>query len=271
MGKCKRISRLIYKEADGIITDKEKKYLLKHIEDCKKCREEYMLVTNILRELKEEENKPLPENFKVSLREKLIEYNLNKESSIPFYKQKWVNIAVTCCVALGIISFALSGNLKDAKNIETTEGTSDLAIASDTTNAPANLKMRAFSADTESAQMETPEVFIKDKDGNIKAVALRGTNSIKGENKAATSDYPHPLAREYSEENILEIKDKETFYTDNGKIEGVRVYKIDSQGELKTHIPYTDNSFTLTEENSGCVVELKIKFDNGDGYYSIKI
>ncbi len=276
MRKCSRISRLIYKEADGIITDKEKKYLSKHIESCHKCREEYLLVTGILRELKEEENKPLPENFSTALRQKLIEYNLNKTNTVPFLRTKWVNIAVTCCALLGIMTFALSGNLKDIKNENLTESIPDYVTANDT-NASANLKMRAFPDDMETAKaessaMETPIVSIKDKDGNIKAATLRGTNSIKGNEVSAISDYPHPLSRDYSEENTLKLSGKETFYIDGeGKITGIRIFEINSQDELKTHIPYTDNSFTLTKENSGCIIELKITFNDGEGYYSIKI
>ena len=108
MKKCNKYISLIYKEADGIITDKESAKLENHIKTCKSCQEEYKIIKAVTAEFEEKNYTPLPENFNKELHKKLVEHNLSKPSFIPFYRRLPVNIIATACLALGIAVFAFN-------------------------------------------------------------------------------------------------------------------------------------------------------------------
>jgi len=110
MKKCKKYSLLIYKHIDGIITVKEQKELENHIESCEKCNEEFKLITALKKELSEDTNVPLPDNFNTVLHRKLVEYNMAKPTPVPLHKRLFVNLGATLCLALGITIFAVNYN-----------------------------------------------------------------------------------------------------------------------------------------------------------------
>lgn len=149
MKKCRKIIPLIYKKADGIITEKENEILENHIDSCKNCKEEYKLILMVKEELKNSEYAPLPENFKAALHDKLVNHNLSEPSKIPFYKKIPINIIATACLAIGITIFALNTNVdkinshtgNEAMQSEDSFGNEAITYQDE------NLKMRSLEAE----------------------------------------------------------------------------------------------------------------------------
>lgn len=149
MKKCKKYSLLIYKEIDGIISDKEQKELENHITLCESCNEEYKLIKALKKELSEDSNVPLPDNFKTALHRKLVDHNISKSAPVPFFKRLPVNLAATLCLALGITIFAVNSSITDIKDI--TSGGSEASVSTnqhEITNEPEKINMRMRTADT---------------------------------------------------------------------------------------------------------------------------
>lgn len=129
MKKCRKYLTLIYRELDGIITDKEKIKLAAHIEKCNNCMEEYKIITEIKAEFANEDLKPLPDNFNKVLHKKLVDANLSIEKRTSFSWRVFGNVTATACVALAITLFAVNSvpELEKAKDIEITRIGNDIA------------------------------------------------------------------------------------------------------------------------------------------------
>lgn len=103
-----KISLLIYKKLDNSITEKEEKLLNKYLEENKEFQEEYKLINNISEELKKDIKKELPADFNIKLREKLVNYNLNKDSITKKRRFLPVTTVATLLTAVFLVVFAFN-------------------------------------------------------------------------------------------------------------------------------------------------------------------
>lgn len=120
-------SLLIYKKLDNSITDKEQKLLNKYLEKNQEFQEEYKLINSISEELKNSTKKDLPADFNVKLREKLVNYNLNKDSDSRKRKFFPVTTMATLVTAVFLVVFAFNNTeiLKSNVINENTDVTSE--------------------------------------------------------------------------------------------------------------------------------------------------
>lgn len=110
MKKKDKISQLLFKKADNAITEKELRILNKYLEKNCDLKEECVLIENLRKEFENLKDSPLPENFNIKLREKLVDYNLN---NAPYKNKKnlfKINITATAVLAVFLIAFSLGTN-----------------------------------------------------------------------------------------------------------------------------------------------------------------
>lgn len=115
---CDKYSVLIYKKLDNDITEKELEKLNKHISKCENCKQELKLIETLKSDLRKEKEVELPADFSIRLREKLAEYNLNRE--VPHKKKIWlpVNTIATACVAVCLVVFAFGIKDINTRDVE---------------------------------------------------------------------------------------------------------------------------------------------------------
>jgi len=199
MKKCKKYSLLIYKHIDGIITVKEQKELENHIESCEKCNEEFKLITALKKELSEDTNVPLPDNFNTVLHRKLVEYNMAKPTPVPLHKRLFVNLGATLCLALGITIFAVNYNTADLKNhtnsgSETEFSENQIQVANETEQQ--NMDLRTADVVTYNSALDdsktskksaaSPTADVTNDEQQIKIKSIRPADS---ESVQKTTDY----------------------------------------------------------------------------------
>lgn len=140
---CKTFEENIDAFIDGELKE-EKEAFEKHLSTCDACRRLYEETLEIKALLSNLEPLDLPEDFEVSLHEKLIE-----SKAIPFYQKPMVKKIgfLSSVAAIGVIAF-MSGLMVD-KNMDQDKA-DDLALREDGTSMEITLKSYNAQMDTES-------------------------------------------------------------------------------------------------------------------------
>lgn len=94
---------------DGYMNEEEKKKFELHISECNSCRQEYEFMLNIIKEVKEQKQVELPDNYRFELRRKLKE--VAKEEK----REKKVNWRVLSSVAAGLVIMLISFSMLSSK------------------------------------------------------------------------------------------------------------------------------------------------------------
>lgn len=135
---------------DGDMNEEEKKEFELHLSECSNCRQEYEFMINIIREVKEQEQVELPDNYRFELRRKLKE--VSKEEK----REKKINWRVLSTVAAGLvimlISFSMLSNNLPFNKKENKEDISLLVNESEQNlmNAQSEQKQEKTVSDTSS-------------------------------------------------------------------------------------------------------------------------
>lgn len=257
MSKCKKYINLIYKEQDEIISDRDKIKLNKHLSKCENCKEEYKLIKNIISSLEDIETAPLPENFNLSLRNKLVEYNMSKGQSAPFYKRVPVNIAATLALALGITVFALNNNgAFDTKN-HSADG-NKIITASDTSENK-NYKQEAKEKTQTSLNAEAQNSRVADF-----SYSIYDEDALQNETASQTLESTdNILADEVKKENEISVASLEaeeiylTLITD-GSIDISQLFSDLQKNEDGSYFVNIDR----LEEIKSALKDTNIKIEN---------
>lgn len=229
MNKKDKISLLIYKKLDKTISEKEEKKLNKYLLKYPELNEEHVLIKKISEELKKEATTPLPENFNVKLRQKLVEYNLTKSSSTA-EKSGWFsfNKAATAIVLVLIVGVALSYNsiapLVNNKVDEPTEEISYSAQKSRTINSSEDLKAKNEDKEFTESKLATGNDILNDKANTedielanltpeVNGIAVYSEDKTEGEYIVVTAKCDISLLseieKEETEENTFKISMKD--------------------------------------------------------------
>ena len=283
MKKKDKISLLIFKKADNTINKKELKKLNKYLEKNSDLKEEYVLIENIRKELKNCSDSPLPSDFKVKLREKLVDYNLNNtpiKSKNNLFK---LNITATAVLAIFLIAFSFGTNYhnsyntleketQSSYNLKASQPTQDInnnledvnisakqrimtedksrtvnsSVDSNKNIADTHKEITPYEVAKENAPIENEAVAIEE---NVSSGASAGGG---GGSSMATSpiyDYSHSV------DNIVIITNCDNSLFNDIKMEEVEknIFKIDIKEysniiNILNDIPYEIKNFS--EENS---------------------
>ncbi len=282
MKKNDKISILMYKKSDNTITKRELKKLNKYFEKNSDLKEEYVLIENIRKELKNCSESPLPSDFKVKLREKLVDYNLN---NAPIKNKKdlfKINITATAVLAVFLIAFSFGTNyyntyntskkeIEPSYNYETYEYSEDKNGNKLTNNTQkditANTKERIinegkrtlnppdnFNINTADTHKEiTPYEVAKENAPIENEVVAIEENASSGGGSSMASPPLSDFSQKVS--NIVIITNCDTTIFENVKMEEVEknIFKIDIKEynniiNILNDIPYEIKNFS--EENS---------------------
>lgn len=223
MKKKDKISLLMFKKADNTISEKELNKLNKYLKKHSDLNEEYVLIKNIKDELKNQSNSPLPSDFKVKLREKLVDYNLNNaplKSKKNLFK---INITATAVLAVFLIAFSFGINynphekikikeIMPSNNYKTSQSVEDKDISKSTTeslnNENSNNKERIINED-KSRTSNQPVLF---NNSTTKPQEKLPGNKEKEENTPAIANQEHKISEtEVSSESLNDkTSDNET-------------------------------------------------------------
>lgn len=109
---CKKISEKISLYIDGQLSENEMNIVSEHIKDCEKCRHEYEQLKSILQFVSEEPMIELPEDYKVTLNEKLKEC----KQEIPVKKNKKFKWKRYTAIAAGLVIMVMSVSMFNNKD-----------------------------------------------------------------------------------------------------------------------------------------------------------
>ena len=223
MKKKDKISLLMFKKADNTISEKELNKLNKYLKKHSDLNEEYVLIKNIKDELKNQNNSPLPSDFKVKLREKLVDYNLNNaplKSKKNLFK---INITATAVLAVFLIAFSFGINynphekmqnkeIMPSNNYKTSQSVEDKDISKSTNESSnsenSNNKERIINED-KSRTSNQPVLF---NNSTTKPQEKLPENKEKEENTPAIANQEHKISEtEVSSESLNDkTSDNET-------------------------------------------------------------
>ncbi len=117
MANCKEILNLIPLYADNVLAESEKDMVRRHIDSCKKCKQEFQFMTSIVSTAAELPEISVPDDFHKKLIAKAaVSARRKRTKRLSLYKQIGTVAAVAAVFALCVVSF---GNMEKQPNIAT--------------------------------------------------------------------------------------------------------------------------------------------------------
>lgn len=89
MWTCEKVQDMFSEYLDNQLTEIELANFQKHIENCRKCKEELFLLQNILCNCRQVDEQELPENFRQKLHERLLETKQAQKKKNPPWYMNW--------------------------------------------------------------------------------------------------------------------------------------------------------------------------------------
>lgn len=235
--KCHEIRNQMSDYIDGILTLEEREKFEKHLIDCESCSMELEDIKYISEMMKAEELKPLPNDFKSELHEKLKKESNGQKSGSGLSFWKWPRLAPLVAVAATLV-FALvifnplgqSNPLMSSKDMYDSYGFEDAGpVVSEAFGEPMSLDNRSLSSEdfpdqTESVAIERATVQAHEKSYRTDRLIIQNVNlSIKVETFDEVIQNLYALSEEHQ-----------------GFIENVNIYEVNNglrRGQVVMRIP----------------------------------
>lgn len=145
-------------------------------------------------------------------------------------------------------------------------------------NEPVIFSTWGYNYASPENKQNPPVLSLTNVSGDIKATCLTSTYNWKDGDAGMIADFPHPVNREYGENNILRIIDgtdtvKEILIDNqNAKIKGVNLYKSQIPNALKYYIKYTDNSIYVDmPDGEEYILQIITEYEQGTVNYCVKV
>lgn len=178
---------MFYEYMDGLLSKADEARLLEHLETCSQCKKDFAFAQSVEQQLQLLPLAPLPEDFDVKLREKLVKLTSEKPAEKKKDLLKFLpryGLAVSAAAAFAIMLLAYNSNLKPA----------DYPSGSDV-----NLPAATTSAPEETERVGQPDVQIQQEKGSTEkgfqddpSEAESKTENTQGTTAPSKSPAPKP-------------------------------------------------------------------------------
>ena len=196
MNQCKKIQDLFYPYIEGTLDKRQEELLFKHLESCPACQEEFTFVKAIQNELHSQPEVPLPENFNIALREKLVKANLEtpQKKNLLSYLPRY-GLAVSAVAVFAIMIFAHNVNLQPAEypSGSDIQGITPLPAAT-ASSSPEQQMNRLDQAQVQEAG-DTQMQADPDTETELPNTSDKISNNAPSDNKKTATKAPKPTVR----------------------------------------------------------------------------